>query len=116
MSVLWNFYGDARKTGSAWRTVAPGFGFTMTLLDFDEDDDMDGMGDMDDMDGMLAMSSDDGGDGNDLEIGLGLTASFFDNLLSVTYGWNLMAEQNGSRNYWAIGVSLSEALDKLQGK
>ncbi|HUF76660.1 MAG TPA: hypothetical protein VMM35_10295, partial [Longimicrobiales bacterium] len=98
-SAIWNFYGDGPRAGSLWRTIAPGFGVTATFLDFSEEEGAD------------ATSEDDD---ESIEVGLGLSLTLFDNLLAFTWGRNLMAEQDGSRDYFAIGFSVLETVDKFR--
>ena len=38
VAAVWNFYGGGSKVKTFWRTFAPGFGFTTTFLNFDQDD------------------------------------------------------------------------------
>lgn len=47
----------------------------------------------------------------DIEIGLGVLASLFDNRVFFTYGWNLQAE--ASRQYFGIGVSFVNLVEEL---
>lgn len=50
---------------------------------------------------------------NDIEVGMGIQASLFNNILQVTYGWNLHAEQD--REYFGIGVSFVNFTSKVAG-
>lgn len=61
-----------------WRALSPGFGLNTSLLDFD------------DADGRI-------------QLGVGPIVTLFDNRVSITYGWNLMARER--RQYWGVGFS-----------
>lgn len=109
VTAVWNFYGRGQKPGTAWRTLAPGFGFSTVALDFDDSSGDDEMT----MDGAMEMAMNDSDD-ESIEIGIGLTFTLFDNMLSLTWGRNLMAQQNGSHEFWAVGISVQEVIDKFK--
>ena len=94
VAAVWNYYGHGTQTKTFWRSFAPGFGFTTTFLNFDQDD-------------------------TTIEFGLGPAFTFFNNILHVSVGWNLSAkatnESGSSRGYFAIGVSLTEVTKRLAG-
>jgi hypothetical protein len=95
VAILWNFYGEGQKVNTFWRTVAPGIGFTTTFLNFDEDD-------------------------TTIEFGIGPSFTAFDNILHLSFGWNLSAKASNasgaSRAYFGVGVSLTEVVDRLKPK
>ena len=106
--AVWNYYGSEKRPGHRMRTFAPGIGFSTTILDFDGSDDE---ADSDAME--MAM---DDSDDESIELGLGVTLTLFDNLLSLTWGRNLMAQQNGSHEFLAVGISVQEVIDKFGKK
>ncbi len=92
VAALWNFHGKATKRKSRLRAVAPGLGIGATFLDFDDDED-------------------------NVEVGLGVTVSLFQDLLHLTYGYNLQAETpDGGRTYFGIGVSLTDVVSQAKGE
>ncbi len=90
VAALWNYYGRSPWRKSAWRAIAPGLGIAAHFLDFDAT--------------------------QDVEVGLGLVLTLFDDLLHFSYGVNLQGEVDGDREYFAVGVSFEEVARKVQGK
>lgn len=92
VAILWNFYGGGPRVKTFWRTVAPGVGFTTTFLNFDKDD-------------------------TTIEFGIGPSFTAFNNILHLSFGWNLSARASNasgaSRAYFSVGVSLTEIEQRL---
>jgi hypothetical protein len=85
------------------RLLRPGIGLNVSFMDWDDSA-------FDPASGMFPQ----GTDSNDIEVGMGLQLSFFNNVLQVTYGWNLQAEQD--REYFGVGLSfvnLTQSLRRL---
>lgn len=93
VTALWNFYGKSPNRKSKLRTLAPGIGVGALFLNFD-------------------------GDESSIEMGLGVTLSFFDDLVYLTYGYNLQEKTltAGNREFFGIGLSLAQVVQKFSGE
>lgn len=92
VAALWNFHGKSPKRKAPLRALAPGVGIGAIFLDFDDDE-------------------------ASVEVGLGLTVTLFQDLLHLTYGYNLQAETgDGGRNYFGIGLSLTDLVGAAKGE
>jgi hypothetical protein len=90
-----------RKNGFL-RFLRPGVGINLSFMDWDDST-------FDPATGQFAT----GTDSNDIEIGLGVQVSLFSNILQLSYGWNLQAEQD--RQYFGVGVSFVNLANRLTG-
>lgn len=90
------------RTNRAVRFLKPGVGINLSFMDWSDPA-------FDIATGQFAS----GTTSNDIEIGMGIQGSLFNNIVQVTYGWNLHAEQD--REYFGIGVSFVNFTSKVTG-